>query len=150
MILTAVHQDLLLAVDAGMNRFQSDYPAAIDMVSEGYCQWVRGNPQSWTLELTTFGIRAVAMIKRPDLVEDIALEKVDDMVFRITDGGDLLGFAVRYGEDIWMPFDHQSRLMPGGTRTSPESILLMFKMHQVRIAEECTQAMNINSLRMVG
>jgi hypothetical protein len=150
MILTTVHQEVLLAIDSGMNRFQSDYPPAVDLVNEGYCEWARGNPDSWTLDLTNFGVRGVCMIKRPDIVEDISLEKVDDTVSRILDCGELLGFAVKYADDMWMPYDSHSRQMPSGTMSSPEAVLLMFKMHQARIADECTQALDIGQLRMVG
>jgi hypothetical protein len=150
MILTTVHQEILLAIDSGMKRFQSDYPPAVDLVNEGYCEWARGNPDSWTLDLTNFGVRAVCMIEHPDVVEDIALEKVDDTVSRILDSGELLGFAVKYVEDMWMPYDSHSRQMPSGTMSSPEAVLLMFKMHQARIADECTQALDIGQLRMVG
>ncbi|MCS4089406.1 hypothetical protein [Rhizobium sp. BK176] len=150
MILTPVHQETLLAIDSGMKRFESSYPPAVDLVNEGYCEWARGNPDSWTLDLTNFGIRAVYMIEHPDIVEEISLEKVDDTVSRILDRGELLGFAVKYGEDMWMPYDNLSRRMPSGTMSSPEAVLLMFKMHQARIAEECTQALDIGQLRMVG
>lgn len=150
MILTNVHQELLLAIDSGMSTFQSNYPPAIELVSEGYCEWSRGNPDSWKLELTNFGVRAVCMIQRPDAVDSIALEKVDDRFYRIVDEDGLLGSAVKYGEGQWMPFDLGSRPMPGGMMTSPEAVLLMFKMEQARIANECTQALDIGQLRVVG
>jgi hypothetical protein len=150
MILTNVHHEILLSIDSGMRTFQSNYPPAIDLVSEGYCAWARGNPDSWNLELTNFGVRAVCMIQRPDAVEGIVLEKIDDRVSRIVDEDGLLGFAVKYGENEWMPFDPASKPLPGGLMSSPESVLLLFKMEQARIADECTQALDLQDLRMVG
>lgn len=150
MILTNVHHETLLAIDAGMRTFQSNYPPALDLVSEGYCAWKDGNPNSWNLELTNFGVRAVCMIQRPDAVDSIVLEKVDDRFYRIVDEDGLLGSVVKYDEGHWMPFDLASRPMPGGMMTSPEAVLLMFKMEQARIANECTQALDIQQLRMVG
>ncbi|MCZ7861184.1 hypothetical protein O9X98_07160 [Agrobacterium salinitolerans] len=150
MILTNVHQELLLAIDSGMTTFQSNYPPAIELVSEGYCAWRGGNPSSWNLELTNFGVRAVCMIQQPDAVDSIVLEQVDDRFYRIVDEDGLLGSAVKYGDGQWMPFDLGSRPMPGGPMTSPEAILLMFKMEQARIANECTQALDIQQLRMIA
>ncbi|MNL68990.1 hypothetical protein D3C87_1937930 [compost metagenome] len=83
-------------------------------------------------------------------MDSITLEKVDDRFYRIVDEDGLLGSAVKYGEDQWMPFDMGSRPMPGGMMTSPEAVLLMFKMEQARIANECTQALDIQQLRMIG
>jgi hypothetical protein len=150
MILTSVHQEILLAIDSGMRVYNSTFPPALELVAEGYCAWKGGNPISWNLELTNFGVRAICMIHRPDAVEGIVLEKVDEMVSRIVDEDGLLGFAVNYGEDMWMPFDSASKPLPGGSMSSPEAILLRFKMEQARIAEECTQALDIQQLRMVG
>ncbi|MCV9964974.1 hypothetical protein OIU34_24060 [Pararhizobium sp. BT-229] len=150
MILTTVHQEILLAIDGGMTVFQNSFPPAADLVAEGYCEWMGGNPMSWNLELTNFGVRAVCMIQHPEAVDDIRLEKIDETVCRIVDRDGLLGFAVKYGDDMWKPFDSSSRPLPSGTMSSPESVLLMFKMEQARIADECTQALDIQQLRMVG
>ncbi|MDW9481381.1 hypothetical protein GOB57_22295 [Sinorhizobium meliloti] len=150
MTLTTVHQETLLAVEAGMSRFQSNYPPAVDLVAEGYCVWQRGSPNTWTLELTNFGLRALCMIHRPDAVDAIVLEQVDDTVCRIVDEDGLLGFAVKYGEDKWVPFDRASKPLPCGPLSSPEAVLLMIKMEQARIAAESTQALDIQQLRMAG
>jgi hypothetical protein len=148
MILTTVHHQILLAIDSGMKTFQSNYPPALDLVSEGYCTWSRGTPNSWNLELTNFGVSAVCMIQRPDVIEGIALEKIDASVSRIVDEDGVLGFAVRYDDNKWLPLDSASNPLPSGFMTSPESVLLLFKMEQARIADECAQALDFRKLRM--
>lgn len=147
MVLNSVHQSTLLAIDSGMSRFQSDYPAAIELVAGGYCAWLRGNPNTWELELTHLGNGAVSVLKRPEIVDSIALEKIDDVVCRVVDGDELLGFAVRYPNGRWVAFDSESNPITRDGLPSPESVLLLFKIQEARLAE-LEQSLTPQGLRL--
>lgn len=146
MILSDAHQQVLLSIDSGMDRVQSNYLPAVELVSEGYCRWARGNPASWTLELTSLGIDAVCMLLNPDAVDRIVLDKVDERVCRILDGDTVIGTAIKYAEGVWKTFNTDSVPMACGPMSSPEAVLLMFRIEEARMAGECSQALDLGQL----
>lgn len=150
LVLDAVLRNTLLEVDSGYCRFLSSYAPAALLVDYGYCEWKDGDPDTWQLELTDMGVGAVAMIKCPEAVESITMEKVDAVVCRILQNGELRGFAVRYPNDKWVAFDENSLRMTEQEFSSAEAVLLMVKMFEAEMALSCREGVYADTFPLVA
>jgi hypothetical protein len=133
MILTEPHRELLLFTDMGKYRVQPDYPAAQDLIREGYCRWSKDNPNTWLLNLTEKGHGAVALIKHPESVENFRTEIVDAKLVRILDREEVIGFTVKQDDNTWRAYNSNCMPYSEYSFASPAAVLLSFKMDDAKI-----------------
>lgn len=139
-ILQQVHRATLMEIDRGHSRYPASYPPALALVEAGYCEWHRGNPQSWKLDLTELGQAAVDYINDPEGLHDLRLDRVRENVYRIVHGDDVKGYAARNAQGYWTAYDGDSVRISEEKFSSPAAIVVMMKMVEAEITMSCRDA----------
>lgn len=147
MVLEEAHRDLLLNAQNPNYRIGPDYAPAIDLINTGYCIWMRNNPQTYQLELTVKGINAVEFIKRPDAAANFRVEKVDDHVWRVLNGKEIAGIAIKQPDGTWAAYDDKCCRFDKGRYSSPEAVLLSLKMFEASLEAHLEQ-LDLSEMRM--
>jgi hypothetical protein len=130
LILSEAHRELLLQVHGskGVYHVTPSYPPAIDLYQDGYCTWKDDNPNTWMLELTVKGHDAVTLLLHPESDNLFQLQEIDDKFVRIIEGNKVAGFAVMHEPSKWKAYNANGSSYDDNTFSSPESVLLAFKM----------------------